>query len=65
MTLDIIRVELGVWAYNRLRRDGIDTIERLAAHTDAQLLMIPGFGPRSLAKVHQAVAELEQRAVVS
>ena len=44
--------------YRCLKYDGIDTIEDLCTHTEAELLRIPFFGRKSLDKIKKILAEM-------
>lgn len=53
----IEQLEIGIRAYNCLRRVGIYTIWDLENHDDAELMGIPNFGKTSLAEVKDALAQ--------
>lgn len=57
----IEELELGVRAYNCLKRAGIETIGELVTRSEQELSAIQNFGQRSIAEVSEALAELGLR----
>ncbi|MGM0366358.1 MAG: DNA-directed RNA polymerase subunit alpha [Actinomycetota bacterium] len=51
-------LELSVRAYNCLKREGIDTVEKLLNYTEDELLDIRNFGQKSIQEVKDKVKEL-------
>jgi DNA-directed RNA polymerase subunit alpha len=54
----IEELEIGVRAYNCLKRAGIQTIGDLVQKSDSELKAIPNFGERSIDEVKEALAAL-------
>ena len=59
--MDISELDIGIRAYNGLRRVGIESVEQLKTYTDEQLLAIPNFGKISLASVRAAIGPAPNR----
>ena len=59
-TYPIDTLGLSTRARNALVRAGITTVEALAARSDAELLVLRGFGPTSLAQVRERLAAWER-----
>ncbi len=57
----IEELELGVRAYNCLKRAGIETIGELVGRSEQELGAIQNFGQRSIAEVSEALGELGLR----
>ena len=57
----IEELELGVRAYNCLKRAGIETIGQLVTRSEQELSAIQNFGQRSIQEVSEALAELGLR----
>lgn len=49
--------QLSAPARRALERAGIKTLQQLSAHTEKELLSMHGFGPASIPKLRQALAE--------
>ena len=54
----IEELELSVRAYNCLKREGIDSVEKLLEYTEDELLDIRNFGQKSIQEVKDKVREL-------
>lgn len=54
----IEELELSVRAYNCLKREGIDTVEKLLEYTEDDLLDIRNFGQKSIQEVKDKIKEL-------
>jgi DNA-directed RNA polymerase subunit alpha len=54
----IEELELSVRAYNCLKREGIDTVEKLLEYTEDDLLNIRNFGQKSIQEVKDKIKEL-------
>ena len=54
----IEELELSVRAYNCLKREGIDTVEKLLDYTENELLNIRNFGQKSIQEVKDKIKEL-------
>lgn len=54
----IEELELSVRAYNCLKREGIDSVEKLLEYTEDELLDIRNFGQKSIQEVKDKVKEL-------
>lgn len=52
----IENLDLSVRTYNRLKKAGMGRIDQLEKVTDAELLYIPGFGPKMLQEVRERIA---------
>ena len=55
----IEELELSVRAYNCLKREGVDTVEKLLEYTEDELLDIRNFGQKSIQEVKDKIKELE------
>ena len=55
----IEELELSVRAYNCLKREGVDTVEKLLEYTENELLDIRNFGQKSIQEVKDKIKELE------
>jgi len=55
----IEELELSVRAYNCLKREGIDTVDKLLDYTEDELLNIRNFGQKSIQEVKDKIKELE------
>ncbi len=55
----IEELELSVRAHNCLKREGIDTIEKLLEYSEDELLDIRNFGQKSIQEVKDKIKELE------
>ena len=54
----IEELELSVRAYNCLKREGVDTVEKLLEYTEDELLDIRNFGQKSIQEVKDKIKEL-------
>ena len=54
----IEELELSVRAYNCLKREGIDTVDKLLNYKEDELLQIRNFGQKSIQEVKDKVREL-------
>ena len=54
----IEELELSVRAYNCLKREGIDTVEKLLNYKEDELLGIRNFGSKSIQEVKEKVKDL-------
>ena len=54
----IEELELSVRAYNCLKREGVDTVEKLLDYTENELLDIRNFGQKSIQEVKDKIKEL-------
>ena len=54
----IEELELSVRAYNCLKREGVDTVEKLLDYTEDELLDIRNFGQKSIQEVKDKIKEL-------
>ena len=54
----IEELKLSVRAYNCLKREGIDSVEKLLEYTEDELLDIRNFGQKSIQEVKDKVREL-------
>jgi len=55
----IEELELSVRAYNCLKREGIDSVEKLLEYSEDELLDIRNFGQKSIQEVKDKIKELE------
>jgi DNA-directed RNA polymerase subunit alpha len=55
----IEELELSVRAYNCLKREGVDTVDKLLEYTEDELLDIRNFGQKSIQEVKDKIKELE------
>ncbi|TET11922.1 DNA-directed RNA polymerase subunit alpha [Candidatus Aerophobetes bacterium] len=55
----IEELELSVRVYNCLKREGVDTVEKLLEYTEDELLDIRNFGQKSIQEVKDKIKELE------
>jgi len=55
----IEELELSVRAYNCLKREGVDTVEKLLEYTEDELLDFRNFGQKSIQEVKDKIKELE------
>ena len=53
-----LRVEIGVRAYNCLKRAGIQTVGDLVQRSESELNAIPNFGKRSTEEVKESLVQL-------
>jgi DNA-directed RNA polymerase subunit alpha len=53
----IEELELGVRAYNCLKREGIETVGQLIRYSESELLNLPNFGKKSVEEVKDRVRE--------
>jgi DNA-directed RNA polymerase subunit alpha len=54
----IEELELSVRAYNCLKREGVDTVEKLLEYTEDELLDIRNFGQKSIQEVKDKIKSL-------
>jgi DNA-directed RNA polymerase subunit alpha len=54
----IEELELSVRAYNCLKREGVDTVEKLLEYTEDELLDIRNFGQKSIQEVKDKIKAL-------
>jgi DNA-directed RNA polymerase subunit alpha len=54
----IEELELSVRAYNCLKREGIDTVDKLLNYKEEELLGIRNFGSKSIQEVKEKVKDL-------
>lgn len=55
----IDELELSVRAYNSLKRQGIDTVEKLQAMTDEQLHLVRNLGEKCFKEVKEKLSEIQ------
>ncbi|GAG85520.1 unnamed protein product, partial [marine sediment metagenome] len=54
----IEELELSVRAYNCLKREGIDSVEKLLEYSEGELLDIRNFGQKSIQEVKDKIKDL-------